>query len=568
MNFRWKLKPNDYESAPLKLSKSLNIPVSLARVLSVRGLHKLEDAEKFFNPSISNLYDPFILPDMKKAVGRILEGVANREQFWVHGDYDVDGTGSTALMTLFLKELGANVEYYIPDRFTDGYGLSNKSIEEAIKKNTSVLITVDVGITSYDVLEFAAKSGMDTIICDHHEPGDQEPKAYAVLDTFVANSPYPFKPLAACGVVFKLLQAIAITVGKPEMVFKYLDFVAIASAADMVPLVDENRIMVYHGLKLINEAPRAGFKGLIYCTGLKQGNITTSNIVYAIAPLINAAGRLGQARRSVEMMIQQDEIAAFRIAQQLEDENRKRRVYDQALFDEVLPIAQKLIEEGRRSLVIYGADWHSGVIGIVASRLVDKFHLPTVLLTKIEGKAKGSARSINNFDIHTALKDCESLLVEFGGHKHAAGLSLDIKNIDEFRKQFDQIAQNTITPEMLIPELLIDAELKFNELSPNFFKIINKFAPFGFFNSKPLFYTKNVRSTNGIKIVGMNTIKFRAIQNGFVIDAVGQNLAHKINLCSSGKSFSIAYNLETHGQNGRRSPQLAIKDIQPDDIAL
>ncbi len=446
--------------------------------------------------------------------------------------------------------------------------LSTKSISEAVKKNTNILITVDVGITSYDILDMAIKNNIDTIICDHHEPGDQEPRAYAILDPFVPGCPYPFKPLAACGVVFKLLQAISITIGNPDIVYKYLDFVAIASAADMVPLIDENRIMVHHGLNLINASPRPGFKGLIYCTGLKQGNISTSNIVYAIAPLINAAGRLGQASRAVEMMIQQDEIAAFRIAQQLEDENRKRRVYDQALFEEALPIAIKQIESGSRSLVIYGENWHTGVIGIVASRLVDRFHLPTVLLTKVENKAKGSARSINNFDIHSALKQCENLLLEFGGHKHAAGLSLDISKIEEFRENFDAIAHNTISEEMVTPELQIDAELTFNELSPRFFRVINKFAPFGFFNNKPLFCTTGVRAVGNIKTVGINNIRFRAIQNNFVIDATGQNLANKIHLCNNGKSFSILYNLETHSVNGQRSPQLFVKDIKPNILTF
>ncbi len=565
MNFRWIFKPNYYENNLQELAESLNIPISLARVLSVRGLHKIEDANKFFNPSLENLYDPFILKDMRKAVERILRGIKDKEQFWIHGDYDVDGTASASMLILFLRDLGAKVDYFIPDRFSDGYGISTKSITEALKKDTNVLITVDVGITSYEMLNKAAENNIDTIICDHHEPGDQIPIAYAILDPFVEGCEYPFKPLAACGVVFKLLQAIAITIGKPDIVFKYLDFVAIASAADMAPLIDENRIMVYHGLRLINEMPRPGLKGLIYCTGLKQGTITTSNIVYAMAPLINAAGRLGQASRAVEMMIQKDEITAFRIAQQLEDENRRRRVYDQMLFEEALPIAYKQIESGRRSLVIYCENWHTGVIGIVASRLVDRFHIPTVLLTKVENKAKGSARSVNNFDIHTALKDCGELLIEFGGHKHAAGLSLEIENLEEFRKKFDDIARLTITKEMMIPELLIDAELKFNELSPRFFRLINKFAPFGFFNNKPLFCTRGVRTLNGAKNINLHNIRFRAIQNNFVIDAIGINLANKMYICNSGNPFSILYTLEIHGMNGQKAPQLVIKDIKADN---
>ncbi len=565
LDYRWTFK-NEDDSTVHELAKQLKIPESLARVLTARDLTTAEEASNFFEPSLENLHDPFILRDMEKAVERILAAIDKGEQIWVHGDYDVDGTASVSLMCLFLREVGAKVDYYIPDRFEDGYGLSQKSINYAKQKDTKVLITVDVGITSFDALSYTQKAGIDTIICDHHEPGDRLPEVYAILDPLIPDCPYPFKPLAACGVAFKFIQGISQRLGKPEVAYKYLDFVAISSAADMVPLIGENRIMVYYGLKQLNETPRPGLKGLIYCTGLKLGNITASNIVYALAPLINAAGRLGDPRRSVEMMLQDDEFASFRIAQQLEDENRKRRLFDQQSFDEAIPIADAMIaEKDRRSLVIHGHEWHAGVIGIVASRLVDKYRLPTVLLTTIDGIAKGSARSINNFDIHAALKKCEHFLLEFGGHKHAAGLSLKIENIPAFREAFDEIAHMFISKEMLIPQIQIDAELKFNELSPQFLKLLSKFAPFGFVNNKPLFYSKGVRSTNGVKIVGTNSIKFRAIQNNFVIDAIAPNLANKINLCSGGKSFSIVYNLETHGFSGQKAPQLAIKDIRPDE---
>ncbi len=565
MEYRWTLKDED-DSIVHKLAKELKIPPSLARVLAGRDLKTKEDAEKFFEPSLDNLHDPYLLKDMGKAVDRILSAIKNGEQIWVHGDYDVDGTASASITCLFLREIGAKVDYYIPDRFDDGYGLSRKSINLALEKNTKVLITVDVGITSYESLDYAESVGLDTIICDHHEPGNVLPSVYAILDPLVPNCTYPFKPLAACGVAFKFIQGICKKIGQPELAYKYLDFVAIASAADMVPLIGENRVMVHFGLKQLNEHPRPGLKGLIYCTGLKLGHITASNVVYAVAPLINAAGRLGNPRRSVEMMLQEDEYASFRIAQQLEDENRKRRLFDQHSFEEAAPIAQSYIKEkDRRSLVIHGPDWHAGVIGIVASRLVDRFHLPTVLLTTIDGMAKGSARSINDFDIHNALKKCEHLLEEFGGHKHAAGLTLKIENIKQFREEFDLIAHNHIKPEMLVPQIQIDAELKFNELSPDFFKLLSKFAPFGYVNNKPNFFSRGVKSVNGVKIVGNNSLKFRAIQNNFVIDAIGQNLAHKISICSPGKTFSIVYNLETHGYNGQRAPQLSIKDIRPDE---
>ncbi len=566
LNYRWTFRQYNDDETVHNLAKSLNIPKSLAYVLATRGLESKIEAEKFLKPSLDDLHDPFIMEDMEKAVSRILVAIQKQELIWIHGDYDVDGTASTSMIYQFLNSIGGRVDYYIPDRFEDGYGLSNKSIDLALAKKTKILLTVDVGITSYEQLDYAVLKGLDTIICDHHEPGEQIPNAYAILDPLKPGCPYPFKSLAACGVAFKLIQGISKTLGIEEKSYEYLDYVAISSAADMVPLRGENRIMVYYGLKQLNSSPRPGLHGLIHCTGLRLGKITASNIVYAVAPLINAAGRLGDAKRSVEMMLQQDENAAFRIAQILEDENRKRRLLDQKAFEEAIPQAQKFISENSpHSLVIYGKNWHAGVIGIVASRLVDKFNLPSVLLTNIDGIAKGSARSVNDFDVHTAMKKCEDLLLEFGGHKHAAGLSLKVENIEEFRRRFDELAREAISVDMLAPEIVIDSELQFNELSPNFFHSLSKFAPYGFANNKPIFLTNGVKSVNGLKVVGNNNIKFRAIQNNFVIDAIGQNLASKINLCTNGKKFSMVYNLELTSLHGAKTPQIIIKDIKPDN---
>ncbi|MDT3738309.1 MAG: single-stranded-DNA-specific exonuclease RecJ [Candidatus Kapabacteria bacterium] len=567
LNYRWTFRQYHDEETVHNLAKILNIPKSLAQVLATRGHESKKGAETFFKPSLDDLHNPYLMEDMVKAVERILEAVQKQELIWVHGDYDVDGTASTSMICQFISSIGGKVDYYIPDRFEDGYGLSNRSINLGLSRNAKILLTVDVGITSYDQLLYAEEKGLVTIICDHHEPGENPPVAYAILDPLKPGCPYPFKSLAACGVAFKLVQAICMRLGIPEKAYEYLDYVAISSAADMVPLKDENRILVHFGLKLLNSNPRPGLNGLIHCTGLRLGNITASNIVYAVAPLINAAGRLGDAKRSVEMMLQQDENAAFRIAQVLEDENRKRRIFDQKAFEEAIPMAKHFIETNApHSLVIYGESWHAGVIGIVASRLVDKFNLPSVLLTNIDGIAKGSARSINNFDVHTALKKCDDLLLEYGGHKHAAGLSLKVENIEEFRRRFDELARIDITVEMLMPEIVIDAELHFNELSPNFLHTLGKFAPYGFANYKPVFMSNGVKSVNGIKVVGNNNLRFRAIQNNFVIDAIGQNLGSKVNLCNNSKKFSMVYNLELTSLNGAKTPQLIIKDIKPDKI--
>ncbi|MFY8161831.1 MAG: single-stranded-DNA-specific exonuclease RecJ [Candidatus Kapaibacteriota bacterium] len=562
MNYRWTFKEKSDEETVLNLSKILKIPKTLALILANRGISSEIEAKDFFEPIASKILDPFLMNNMDLAVDRILKAVTSNEKIWIHGDYDVDGTTSTAILLHFFREIGVEVDIYIPDRYQFGHGLSETSINLAYENNVGLLITVDVGVTSVDAVEYANNKGINVIICDHHEPGNEIPNAYAIINPILPDCQFPFKYLAACGVVFKLLQAITIKMGIPEKAYEYLDFVALATIADMVPLIGENRVFVSEGLKLINHNPRPGFKGLLHCTRLKIGQINSTNIVFAIAPLINAAGRMGDAIRSVEMMVQNDENAAFTIAQQLEEENRRRRAFDYQTFEEAIEIAERQVKDGRRALVIHKSDWHPGVIGIVASRLVDRFNLPTILLTSIDNIAKGSARSCNNFDVHKALKKASHLMLEFGGHKHAAGLSMSEENVNELREIFEGLAKEQIDSDLLVPEIQIDSELKLNELSPNFFTILNKFSPFGYLNYKPVFYSKGVLSTNGVKIVGNNNIKFRAIQNNFVIDAIGYGLANKINLLSSGKPFSILYNLEINNFNGSNHPQLYIKDIK------
>ncbi len=561
--YRWKFKDKPNEETVHNLAKSLKIPKTLGRVLVGRGINTPEDANKFFVPSKQNIHNPFLMKDMDKAVERILKARDNKESIWIHGDYDVDGTCSTAALYKFLENLGCKVQFFIPDRFQDGYGLSERSLNGAKEFGATVLITVDVGITAIRISQDVKEAGMDFIICDHHEPGDELPEAYAILDPIRKDCDYPFKSLAACGVVFKLIQGLAQTLGIPEKAYEYLDFVAMASAADMVPLIGENRTLVYYGLKQINEKTRPGLKGLIHCTNLKIGSITATNIVFAVAPIINAAGRMGEALRSVNMMIQDDEIHAFQIAQQLEDENRKRRYIDQQTFEESIPLAEKQLQDGARCLVIHQPHWHAGVIGIVASRLVDRFNVPTVLMTTIHGYAKGSCRSPNNFDIYSALKRASHLLIEYGGHRHAAGLTLEESNVPELLKIINSCADENISSDMLTHEMEIDSELKLNELSPNFISSLNKFAPYGYANYKPIFFSKGVTSSNGVKIVGQNNLKFRAFQNNFAIDAIAFGLANKYDIVTTGKPFKILYNLEINTFNGQNTPQLFIRDIKP-----
>ena len=566
MTFHWRIGENFDDATVQNLIKSLKVPKSLAKVLISRGLTDPEAARKYLNPSKSDLYDPYLMLQMEETVDRIIKARDDKETVWVHGDYDADGTSSVAMLTDFLKSIGIKVYYYIPDRFTEGFGLSESSINKAKNVGASLVISVDVGITAFSQAQYAKKLGLDLIICDHHEPNEREPEAYSILDPLRPNCPYPFKNLSASGVVFKLIQAIGQKLNLGDFVYSYLDLVAIASISDMVPIMDENRVFVHYGVKNINENPRPGIRGLLYCTGLEKGEVLSTNIVYAVAPLINAAGRLGDANRSVEMLLQKDVNFAFRIAQELEEENRRRRLLDQQVFDEALPYAEEYLRFGKhRSLVLHNSSWHAGVIGIVASRLVDKYKVPTILLTTIDGLAKGSARSISNFDIYSALKKYDNYLIEYGGHRHAAGLTLKIEDIQKFRELIDELALNQITEEMLQPEISIDCELSFNELSPLLLNSLNMMAPFGFSNDRPLFIARNVKSINGVKFIGNNTFKFRAMQNNFVIDAIAPMLGSKANLITNGKTFSIIYTIDGIGQGPIKFSQINIKDIAPND---
>ncbi|OGU56906.1 MAG: single-stranded-DNA-specific exonuclease RecJ [Ignavibacteria bacterium GWF2_33_9] len=566
MTFNWRISENFDDVTVQNLAKKLSVPKSLVKVLLARGFSDFDSAKKFLNPSLKDLHDPYLMLNMEKTVDRILLAKQAHELIWVHGDYDADGTSSVAMLVDFLRSIGCRALYYIPDRFTEGFGLSEVSINKAKAAGVSLIITVDVGITAFLPAQYAKKHGLELIICDHHEPNEIVPIAHSILDPLLPGDNYPYKSLSASGVVFKLIQGIGEKLNLGDMVYSYLDLVAIASISDMVPLVDENRVFVHYGVKQINDKPRPGIRGLLYCTGLEKGEVLSTNIVYAMAPLINAAGRLGDANRSVDMLLQKDVNMSFRIAQELEDENRKRRLLDQQVFDEAIPLAEDMLRFGKhRSLVLHNSSWHAGVIGIVASRLVDRYKVPTILLTTIDGMAKGSARSINNFDIYSALKKNAHYLVEFGGHRHAAGLTLKVDDVPEFRKRIDEIASSQITEEMLQPEIKVDGVLPFNELSPVLLNSLNLLAPFGYSNDRPLFVARGVKSINGIKFIGNNTFKFRAMQSNFVIDAIAPLLSAKAGIVTNGKPFSIVYTIDGIGQGSIKLPQLNIKDIAPDD---
>lgn len=566
MNYRWIFQERIDENAVHNLTNILHVPTPIARVLVGRGLDTVDAVKTFFSPSLSTLHSPWLMDGMEEAADRLQRAVQDGERIWIHGDYDVDGTSSTAMMLRFLRNLGAEVDYYIPNRLDEGFGFTIQSVDRSIIFGAGVIVTVDVGVTAFKAVDYANSHGIDTIICDHHQAAAEGlPNAFAVLDPIKPGCSYPFKDLAACGVAYKLITAMCEKRGEPDAAYQYLDFVAIASAADIAPLCDENRVMSTFGLIQLNEHPRPGLKGLIDCAGLSVGQITNASVIFGLAPRINAAGRLGDPRRAVEMMIQDDELIAFHIAQELEHDNRKRRAIDEETFEEASVQAEEFLRNGEnRALILHSNHWHAGVIGIVASRLVERFHVPTVMLATIDGIAKGSARSVKDFDVHNALRSCEDLLIEYGGHKHAAGLSLSVENIGELRSRFETMARQFLPNEQLASEIIIDAELQLNELSPNFIKHLIQFAPYGQTNHRPVFITKNVVSANGVKVVGNNHLKFRALQNNFAIDAIAFNLGHKFNDCSNGKLFSVVYTIEEGSLSGSSVPQLRIKDIRPE----
>jgi single-stranded-DNA-specific exonuclease len=520
------------------------------------------DIDSFFKPALENLHSPFLMDGMDTALGRIEKAIAAGEHIRIYGDYDVDGTVTTAMLTRYLRRIGAQVDYYIPKRFTEFYGLSIETVEECYNDGISLLITVDTGVTAIEAIRYAHDLDIDVIVCDHHEPSDSLPNAFALLNPIKGTCSYPFKHLCACGVTFKLVQALCERRGEPEVAYEYLDLVAIASTADMVPLIGENRTLVHFGLQQMNIKPLPGLKGLMECTNIKPGTIASSTIVYNLAPLINAAGRMGDAERAVELMLTEDPLQAFRLAQDLESKNYRRRVIDDKTFTEAQRMAEDLIaRENRRSLVLHHPDWHVGVINIVASRLVEKYHLPTIMLTSIDNIAKGSARSIKNFDVHAALKKCQKYLRQFGGHKYAAGLSLEEANVKPLRDEFDRIARSMLSEEMLVPEVVIDSELNFHELSPEFLTLLRQFAPFGYGNNKPCFLTQNILLSGRASIVGKNHLRLRVRQDNIVFEAIGFNLGDKLELCNAGEPLSIVYTIEEILHHQRVSLQLYIKDI-------
>jgi single-stranded-DNA-specific exonuclease len=561
-------QPNELQV--MQLAKEINVPETIARILFRRGITTYQLAKEFFRPQLSDLHDPFLMQGMEQAVVRILRAIETQERLLIFGDYDVDGTASAAMLYLYFKKLGLESIIHIPDRVKEGYGISTLGIDEGKQFGATLLISIDCGITAIEQVEYARSLGIDVIICDHHEPGESLPNALAVLDPLIPTNKYPFKNLCGCGVGFKLIQAIERRRDGENMAENFIDFVTLATTADIVPLIGENRILTKIGLQQINTNPRPGIRALIETSGSQLGKISTGQIVFVLAPRINAVGRMGDATRAVTLLTNENFSEAIEFAQVLETENRNRRKIDEDTFLKAQELVESYLEvEPDPAIVLHNEDWHPGVIGIVASRLVEKYYRPTVMMTTVDGVAKGSARSIVGFDIHQALKRVEDKLLQFGGHKYAAGLSVALDRVDEFREAFNLVVNELMTDNIRTPEIKIDTEITLGDLNPRFLKILKEFAPYGPSNMRPVFLARNVEIIGVPKIVGKDHLRFRVKQNQYTLDAIGFGLGSLLDeVRDGGKALDLVFSVDEHeipissAGTTESFPQLKIKDVR------
>lgn len=564
---RWTLKPETNPKLTSKLAQELNVEYSIAKLLVQRGIETFEQAKAFFRPQLEHLHNPYLMKDMDKAVHRIEQAITNNETILVYGDYDVDGTTSVSLLAAYLKTLHPKIATYIPDRYDEGYGVSYQGIDFASDNDISLIIALDCGIKAVEKVTYAKEKGIDFIICDHHRPGNEIPNAVAVLDPKREDCEYPYKELCGCGIGFKLIQALASNRGETiKNLIKYLDLVAIAIAADIVPITGENRILAYYGLQIINKKPRTGIKALIHHQ--KKEDLTITDLVFIIAPRINAAGRIKHGNYAVELLTENNFENALKLAEEIEQYNIDRKNLDQTITYEALQQIQENNEQQNYTTVVYHKNWHKGVIGIVASRLIETFYRPTLVFTKSGNKLAASARSVKGFDIYETLEQCEEFIEQFGGHKYAAGLTLTEENFENFKQKFENVVKNTLPNELRTPEIVIDTEINLSEITPKFYRIINQFAPFGPQNMKPVFMASGLRDNGYGKKVGADEshLKLNIIEgtNPKTYNAIGFNLANKIDIVQSGNSFKAAFNIDENKWNGYTSIQLILKDLQTD----
>jgi single-stranded-DNA-specific exonuclease len=572
MEKRWIIKEHGDSAVIKQLASALGVSESLANLMVQRNITSPQEAKAFFSPDLNYLHDPFMMKDMNIAVDRLSTAIKKNERILVYGDYDVDGTTAVALVYSFLKEQYSNVDYYIPDRYREGYGVSFQGIDYAVSNNCKLLITLDCGIKAVEKIKYARSKGIDVIVCDHHYPGSEIPAAIAVLDPKQPGCSYPYKELSGCGVGFKLVHAYSRIQSIPfSSILNYLDLVAVSIASDIVPITGENRVLAYFGLKQLNESPRIGLKEIIREAEVSRA-LTVEDIVFKIGPRINAAGRMEAGSKAVELLISNDVKSAESISKEISSFNNERRNIDRTITTE----AMRMISEDQRSrnartTVLYNPSWKKGVIGIVASRLIETYYRPTVILTESNGFATGSARSVLGYDLYQAIEACSDLLESFGGHMFAAGLTLKKENIQPFIERFEQFVNNTITEDQLLPRVSIDTELAFSEINEDFFKIMSQFQPFGPENMSPIFVSESVFDTGTGRMVGSSGehLKLDLCQDSSMtksIPAIAFNQADHFDYIKGGNPFSICYSLEMNEFRGKRNLQINIRDIRtPED---
>ena len=562
MRKRWSLLPVD-ETTAQHLQETLKIHPALCRLLVQRGITTFEDAKTFFRPELSQLHEPFLMKDMEAAVNRLEQALRNHERILLYGDYDVDGTTSVALMYAFLSKRHSNLDYYIPDRYKEGYGVSMAGVDYAKQNDVTLIIAMDCGIQARQQVARAKELGIDFIICDHHLPDGELPKAVALLDPMRPDCSYPFKGLSGCGVAFKLAQAFLQKNNQPrEDLLELLDFLVLSIAADIVPMTGENRILAHFGLECINRTERPGLKALIEQSG-RHRPLAISDIVFGLAPLINAAGRLADADQAVKLMLSTEKIVAYDNARVLEHRNRLRKEHDQNIQQEAIELFEATPGwQDLCSILLFRNDWHKGVIGIAAARMVERFHRPAILLTESNGLAVGSARSVPGFNIYQAIKSCEDLLINFGGHDHAAGMTLPIDAVPAFQQRFEQAVRASITEEQRIPEIKISGVLNLSDITPGFWKILKQFAPFGPGNRSPVFVSKNVMDTGYSRLLKGNHLKLTVKQgDSQPVSGIAFGMGEYFSKVTSKKPFHVAYKIEEEHWQGETFLRMMVRDL-------
>ena len=569
----WNLKKQGDQNEVKHLSAALNVNMVIARLLVQRGITTFNEAKAFFRPRLSDLHDPFLMKDMDKAVVRLQQAIENKEKVIVYGDYDVDGTTSVAMMYSFLKPRIEEIEYYIPDRYSEGYGISPKSIDYAVENGYTLIVALDCGIKAVDKIAKAKERGLDFIICDHHNPDDEVPPAAAVLDPKQSDCNYPYKELSGCGVGFKLLQAYCQKFELEfEEIYDLLDLLVVSIASDIVPITGENRVLAYYGLKKINSNPGIGLQTIINFAGLNGSEITISDIVFKIGPRLNASGRIEHGKKSVQILVSNDEDKSDLLGEEIDSFNEIRKTLDRDITQEALDMIEH--DEDLKNMngtVLYNRDWHKGVVGIVASRVTEKYYRPTIILTESNGLATGSARSVRDFDLYEAIGQCSDLLESYGGHMYAAGLTMRIENIPEFKRRFEDIVTRQITDMQQTQTIEIDAKIPLSEITPRFYRILKQFAPFGPHNMTPVFMTEDVFDAGTSRVVGKKEehLKLDLVEpdvNSGIFAGIAFNQSDAYDLISSGLPFDICYSIAENEYRGKKNLQLYIRDIKRRDI--